>query len=238
MKTLLTIAVCRGTPETAVTDGVEFIYPEKDENQKDFLTRSAKTAKGKYTVISETAAGIAEIGQLLNIIDKNPKDLICFEQGFAVKTAIFKACAKDCKDAFSCKVLCVLECKSILKTVYFPLTFGKFDNEFDENSLQGLLCCAETFGKYKSKIEKEIYSYASALICDRLVPFYMYAMLAIKQGKMNVDGLAELDGTLKAEIVLYLALEKKFTASKLHKLREKGYRISFLTERKFRKLLK
>ena len=55
---------------------------------------------------------------------------------------------------------------------------------------------------------------------------------------MNVDGLAELDGTLKAEIVLYLALEKKFTASKLHKLREKGYRISFLTERKFRKLLK
>ena len=48
MKTLLTIAVCRGTPETAVTDGVEFIYPEKDENQKDFLTRSAKTAKGIY----------------------------------------------------------------------------------------------------------------------------------------------------------------------------------------------
>lgn len=238
MKTLLTIVVCCGSEKAADVDGVEFIYPEQDEKQKDFLTRAAKIAKGKYTVICESQAETFETGQLLSIIDKNPKDLICFEQGCAIKTSVIKSCVKDCKDAFSCKVLSILECKSILKTVYTPLTFGKTDNAFDGESINGLICCAEMFGKCKSKIEKEIYSYVSSMICDRLVPFYMYAMLAIKEGTMKPDELAELDGKLKAEIVLYLALEKKFTAAKLHKLREKGYKISYFTAKKFKKLLK
>ncbi|MDE6442215.1 MAG: hypothetical protein K2L12_05650 [Clostridia bacterium] len=237
MKTLLTIVVYGATDTATGTDGVEFIYPEQGEKQKDFLLRAAKNANGKYTVLCKSAS-IADMEQLLNIIDKNPNDLICFSGGAAVKTSIFKSSVKDCKDAFSCRVLSVLNCKSILKTTYIPLYIISSDNTFTNDNIDGLLYCAEMFGKCKAKIEKEIYSYASNMICDRLVIFYMYAMLAIRDGNMSLNELTAVDGKLKAEIVLYLALEKRFTAGKLHKLRDKNFKISSLKAMKFKKLLK
>lgn len=236
MKTLLTIVACNGSATAELADGVEFIYPEQGEKQIEFLKRASKAANGKYVVICENAT-IADPAPLLKIIDKNPADLICFSGGAAVKTSVFKAGVKDCKDAFSCRVLSVLNCKVILKTTYIPLYIKKPANTFTGDNIDGLLCCAETFGKCKDKITKEIYTYASNMICDRLVIFYMYAMLAIKDGSMSINELTGVDGKLKAEIVLYLALEKRFTAGKLHKLRDKNFKVSPLKAMKFKKLL-
>lgn len=237
MKTLLTIVACNESGPCEGADGVEFLYPEQGEKQKDFLLRAAKSAKGKYVVLCESAR-IAETAQLLSIIDKNASDLLCFTGGAAIKTSVFKSGVKDCTDLFSCRVLSVLGCRSILKTTYTPLYIKKSANTFTSDNIDGLLCSAETFGKCKAKIEKEIYSYASNMICDRLVKFYMYAMLAIKEGNMSLNELTAVDSKLKAEIVLYLALEKRFTAGKLHKLRDKNFKLSPLKTMKFKKLLK
>ncbi len=75
------------------------------------------------------------------------------------------------------------------------------------------------------------------MLCDRLVIYYLYALLSIKDGNLDSGKLIAFDGKLKAEIVLYLALEKRFTYAKLQKLREKNFKISGWTARKFRKIL-
>ena len=238
MKTLLTVTVCAAQKEAPACDGIEFIIIEENESERDFLSRAAKSAKGKYVVISDRSVSVADVQSLLNIIDKNTADMVCFTVGMAVKTSYFKNAVKDCADTFSLKSLCVLSCKNLLKTIYMPFTFGRASVQFNGDNTEGLLLAAETFGKVKSKLTKEIYSYASNLLCDRLVTYYMYSMLEIKSGKTTADKLIAFDGKLKAEIVLYLALEKRFTAAKLEKLRAKAFRISPLTARKFKKLLK
>ena len=65
----------------------------------------------------------------------------------------------------------------------------------------------------------------------------MHAMVAIREGNLAVEQFKAFDGKLKAEIVLYLALEKRFTAAKLHKLRDKDFKISRWTAKKFKKIL-
>ncbi len=62
-------------------------------------------------------------------------------------------------------------------------------------------------------------------------------MLAIKCGEVDGEELVKFDGRLKSEIVLYLALEKNFTAAKLSKLRKKNFKISYFTAKKFKKIL-
>ena len=239
MKTLLSVVVCGKTGETTqpLYDGIELIYAEENENQKDFLARAGKLAKGKYTVICERSFRFADVQSLLNIIDKNTADMVCFTSGCALKTDVFKKAVKDCEDAFSCRALTVMGCKTILKTTYTPFTFDKRPNQFTQENATGILLAAETFGKVKAKLPKEIYSYSFNLVCDRLVTYYMYAMVAIKDGELHAEDLIEFDNKLKAEIVLHLALEKRFTAAKLNKLREKDFKISRFKASKFKKIL-
>lgn len=239
MKILLSLAVCKPDKRTeSLYDGIELLYPEENESEKDFLVRAVKAAKGKYTVICDRNFSFADVQPLLNIIDKNAADMVCFTNGAAIKTSLFKTVAKDCTDAFSCRVLGVLACKNLLKTIYNPFRFDKVNGKFRDENITGLLRSAETFGKVKAKLTKEIYSYASTLLCDRLVIFYMYAMIAIKEGDFEAEKLIEFDNKLKAEIVLYLNLEQKFTAAKLNVLRGRGFKISGFKANKFRKILR
>ena len=238
MKILLSVAVCKPVQRNeSLYDGIELLYPEENDSEKEFLIRALKVAKGKYTVISDTGFAFADVQPLLNIIDKNAADMVCFTGGCAIKTAVLKTAVKDCTDAFSLKVTGVLGCKNLLKTIYNPFRFGKYAGKFTDENVAGLLYCAETFGKVKAKLTKEIYSYASNLLCEHLVIYYMYAMLAIRDGDCKADSLIDFDNKLKAEIVLYITLEKKFTAAKLSVLRAKSFKISGLKANKFRKLL-
>lgn len=240
MKILLTIVVCdlKGDKRTeSLHDGIEIIYPEDGENEKDFLGRAVKTAKGKYILLCGHGFRLYDVQPLLNILDKNPADMVCFVGGSVIKTAVYRNVLKDCCDTFSCRALAVMECRSLLKTVYNPFLFDKEPADFKEDNVAGLLACAEQLGNIKGKRPNEIYAFASGMICDRLVTYYLYAMVAIREGSLAVDKFKAFDGKLKAEIVLYLALEKRFTAAKLQKLRDKDFKISGWTAKKFKKLL-
>ena len=239
MKNLLTIVVCHSdNNDIATCDGVEFIFPEEGENEKNFLTRAFKQAKGKYSLVCENTLKLADVQSVLNILDKNTADIVCFVGGAVFRTAIMKNAVKDCEDAFSCRVLALLECKNLLKTVYNPFIFVKRAKDFTEENTEGILLAAAEFKKAKAKLTKEIYSFAFDMLCSKLVTYYLYSMLAIKDGSMPAEKLIEFDNKLKAEIVLYLALDKRFTYAKLQKLRDKGFKISSLTARKFKKCLK
>lgn len=239
MKNLLSVVIFGSAEKQSATlyDGIELLYADEGESEKDFLTRAAKTAKGKYTVICDRAFKFADVQSLLNIIDKNAADMVCFVSDVALKTSVLRTVAKDCEDCFSLTALTVFSCKTIMKTTYCPFSFSKPNGSFKENNTAGILLAAETFGKVKAKLPKEIYSYAFNMLCDKLVFYYMYAMLAIRDGALPAEKLIEFDNKLKAEIVLHLALEKRFTAAKLHKLREKGFKISRFKASKFRKIL-
>lgn len=241
MKNLLSIVVsCDTGAKHASTlyDGIELIYPEENEDEKDFVLRAVKNARGKYAVLLEKKFMFADVNSLLNILDKNSPDLVCFTGGTAIKASIIKSVAKDCADLFSCFILSVLSCKTVLKSVYMPFTFEKSEINFTEANYSGILIAAEAFGEAKAKLSKDVYSHAMNALCARLVSYYLFAMIAIKEGSMESDKLVTFDGRLKSEIVLYLALEKNFTAAKLSKLRKKNFKISRFTANKFRKILK
>lgn len=241
MKNLLSIVVyCNAGEKHASTlyDGIELIYPEENETEKDFAQRAAKIAKGKYAVILEHKFRFADVSSLLNILDKNSTDMVSFNGGTAIKTSVVKDAAKGCADMFSLYVLSVIGCKTVLKSVYMPFMIDKCELNFTEANYSGILVAAEAFGAAKAKLSKDIYSHALNTLCAKLISFYLYAMIAIKEGAMECEKLTSLDGRLKSEIVLYLALEKNFTAGKLSKLRKKNFKISRFTAKKFRKILK
>ena len=240
MKKLLTVIVGCDTAEkhaSTLYDGIELIYPEQNESEKDFLSRAVKCANGKYAVLLNQEFKFADINSLMNILDKNSPDMVVFAGGTALKTSVIKTVVKDCRDVFSCFILSVLCCKTVLKSTYMPFYFIKSEVNFTEDNYLGLLASAEAFGSAKAKLSKDIYSHALNALCARLVSFYLYAMVAINEGSMDSEKLTSFDGRLKAEIVLYLTLEKNFTGAKLSKLRKKNFKISRLTAKKFRKLL-
>ena len=239
MKILLTVVVCENSADTenALCDGIELLYPDDGEDTKEFLQRAFKIAKGKYSVICDRRFKLADVQSVLNIIDKNTSDMICFQGGAALKTALYRSAVKDSCDAFSCLVLAVLDCKTILKTFDNPFTFHKITARFTEQTAQGVLLSAERFGKVKAKLPKEIYSYAANLLCEKLNFYYLYLMLKIKNGEENYEKLTEFDAKLKAEIVLYLTFEKRFPYGNLNKLRSKNFKINYFTAKKYRKIL-
>lgn len=239
MKNLLTIVAYAAKPDSdAEYEGIDFIYPEEGESEKNFLTRAIKGAKGKYTFVSSVGVRLADIKSILNVLDKNNADIVNFAGGAILKTSDFKSVVKDCPDAFSLLVLAALECKTTFKTLYAPFTFERARTTFTDDNTDGMLLAASEFKKAKAKLQKEIYSYVFDLLCLRIIDFYLYAMLEIRAGRLESEKLIEFDNKLKAEIVMYLAVEKRFTFANLDKLRSKGFKISYFTAKKFEKRLK
>ena len=237
MKTLLTIIACRGCEEYGESDnGIQFICPQENEDDTNFLSRAVKEAKGKYAIVTDRSFELADVQSILNITDKNSADLICFVGGNAIKTSILKG-LRDFTDPFSFRILGITGCKGLLKTVYTPLKFSKESTVFYEGDVEGIRRASEAFVKIKAKLTKEIYSLAFSMICDKIVLYYLSAMLEIRNGTLQAEKLIEFDNKLKAEIVLYLAVQKRFTYANLDKLRENGFKISWFTQRKFRKAL-
>lgn len=227
-----------GTNSSTLYDGIELIYPVEREPETDFTSRAIKDANGKYLILLRQKFKFADLSTLLNILDKNSSDMVQFEGGIAVKTSIAKGVVKHCPDLFSCYILSILDCKSVLKSNYTPLSFAKTEVDFTEANYKGLLVAAKEFAAVKAKLSKDMYSLVINALCRRLVIFYLAAMIGIKDGNVESNVLVEFDSKLKGEIVLYLALEKNFTYAKLTKLRKKGFKISRLKANKFKKILK
>ena len=72
----------------------------------------------------------------------------------------------------------------------------------------------------------------------KLITFYICAAVAIREKQLEAEKLKEFDAKLKENIVLYLALEKKFYPADIKKLREKDFKIGFIQYNKFKKLIK
>ena len=241
MKNLLTIVVIRyseGLSSSPLHDGIELLYPQENETETAFTSRAIKDAKGKYVLLLRQKFKLDDINPFLNALDKNSSDMIQFEGGIVIKTSIAKGVVKRCPDLFSCYILSILDCKSILKSNYCPFIFEKREVVFTEANYNGLLVAARAFIAVKAKLTKDMYTLTMNALCKRLVIFYIVAMIGIKEGKINSEPLISFDSQLKGEIVLYLALEKNFTAAKLTKLRKKGFKISYFTAIKFKKILK
>lgn len=240
MKNLLSIVVgCDSGVKNSSTlyDGIELIYPKEGEPEADVI-RELKNVNSKYAVLFGHKFKFADVSSLLNTIDKSSHDLIQFNGGVAIKSSIVKAAAKNSPDIFSCYILSVLNCKSILKSNYTPFILEKSEMNFTEENYNGLLTAAREFIATKAKISKDIYSITMNALCQRLVIFYLTAMIGIKEGKIDSEPLIAFDCKLKGEIVLYLALEKNFTYAKLTKLRKRGFKISKFKANKFKKILK
>ena len=240
MKNLLTIVVyCNSdTGSTTLYDGIELIYPVDREPEAEFTSRAIKEACGKYIVLLGQKFKFADVSPLLNILDKNSPDMVTFTGGTAIKASIVKSAAKHSTDIFSSIILSILDCKSVLKSNYTPFIFEKSEAIFTETNYNGLLTAAKEFIAMKAKLSKDVYSLVMNALCQRLVIFYLTAMLGIKNGEIKSETLIEFDSKLKGEIVLFLALEKNFTYAKLTKLRKKDFKISALRAMKFKKALK
>ncbi len=63
-------------------------------------------------------------------------------------------------------------------------------------------------------------------------------MLAVKSKAIPLSALTDFDALLKENVVLYLAMDKRFTPANLGKLRKNGFAISFLTAKKLEKFLR
>ena len=238
MKILLTIAACCGAvKDLPEYEGIELIYPVENEEMRAFLSRAVKNAKGKYTLVSVNKFNYADVQSVLNILDKNTADLVNFMGGTILKTSDLKSVVKDCPDAFSLCVLAAMQGKTTLKTVYIPFTFSKSAVTFNDENIEGMLLAATEFAKVKAKLTKEIYSFVFDLLCQRIIEYYLFALLEIRDKKIEAKKLIEFDNKLKAEIVLYLAVDKRFTYASLQKIRDNGFKISFFTAKKFRKQL-
>lgn len=236
MKKLLTVVVYSGT--TKNFDGFRY---EKAElivcAEPAEFQRALKKANGKYTVICG-GARINDLQPLLDLIDGAGADIIAFANGAAVKTQAFKgAYGVEAADLFLCAVSAEMQCKSILKTELTPFAFAKKAAPCADR-YDGILKACLTFKEVKAKLAREVYNYVFESLCAELVGFYASAMLEIRNGSFSADKLAEFDVRLKSEIVLYLAVEKRFAAAPLKKLRDKQFKISFLTANKLKKLLK
>ncbi|MDE6597426.1 MAG: hypothetical protein K2K60_02170 [Clostridia bacterium] len=199
--------------------------------------RALKKANGKYTVICG-GVSVNDLQPLLDLADSAKEDIIAFSDGAAYKTSAFKgADGIDSADLFLCSVSAAMQCKSVIKCDLTPFTLNKEVLPCADRC-GGILHACKAFKEVKAKLAREIYNYVFESLCSELVNFYACALLEIRNGSFTAEQLIEFDTQLKSEIVLYLAVDKRFTAASLKKLRDKQFKISFLTANKLKKLLK
>lgn len=237
MKKILTFILSEETIESgAMPENAELLYA-KPENDKS-IYEALKQAKGKYTYIPESVLLSADLQELFDELEKTNADIISFKDGCCFKTAVLKGLnAKLCTDVFSVLAYASFASKSIASLDCTPFEAAPQKNCYKEGLERHLEDIINEFNKCKAKLPKDVYSFAFDLILQKLTTFYICAMLAIYAKKLDFNVLKEFDLKLKENIVLYLALEKRFTFANLAKLRQKDFKIDLFTNLKFKKLV-
>lgn len=240
MKKILTVAVCKNTGEeiAAPNEETDVIYADGNAGDKA-VYELIKKVKSKYTVLVDSDFRFADEEGFLKRLDEANDDIIIFDGGYLFKSAILKSLpAKICIDRYSAEIFASFNSKTVATVNLKPFIFSAVHTEYTEEIEARLSDALEEFKRSKAKLPKPVYSFIFDILCARLVTFYMSAMLAIYRREASPDALAEFDKKLKENIVLYLALNKRFTAAELEKLRGKNFKISFLQANKFKKLVK
>ncbi|MDE7454100.1 MAG: hypothetical protein K2N22_06805 [Clostridia bacterium] len=233
MKKLLSIVVygqSDGEKTDTIYDQIELIYADGG------LQSAIKQAKGKYILIEDRTFLFNDVQPFMEALDTATQDIIRFNGRNAYKSHLFKGVA-DKDDCFAFCTFAAFNAKTVGYFEYAPFTFSAADWNYDKEENHLLQVCGE-FKRVKAKLSKEVYSFTFDLICDKLLLFYLHALLAVRAKTVSAEQLSEFDKNLKDEIVLYLALDKRFDGGKLSKIRKKGFKISYFTARRYKKLLK
>ncbi len=243
MKKLLSIVLCKNACEdlTELCDGAEILRLDEGADNPKALYELIRQTKGKYVIIIDTDCTVAgeEFDNLLKVCDEATSDIVAFDGGYALKASTLKGVnAKLYTDRYGAEIYTAFNSKEITSVTLKPFTFTTQRAQYsltDEAKLEETL---EEFKKSKAKLNKAVYSFIFDILCARLTTFYICAMIAIYRKETTAEGLTEFDKRLKENIVLYLALEKRFPAADLKKLREKNFKISLITYNKFKKIIK
>lgn len=245
MKKILSIALCNnaGGDLTLPDDGAEILRLDGNqaENNPKALYELIRQAKGKYTVIIDTACTVngEDFADVLKICEDSASDILAFDGGYALKTATLKGIpAKLCTDRYAAEIYTAFGSREIARVTLKPFAFTAQTAQYSQTDEKKLEEALEEFKKSKAKLPKAVYSFIFDILCTRLIAFYTCTMIAIYRKEATAEELAAFDKRLKDNVVLYLALEKRFTAADLKKLREKNFKISFLQYNKFKKSVK
>ncbi len=239
MKKLVTVLVCAPCKEiTPPCDEVEILYTDEDRTPHEIIENGIKQSKSKYVILTYGEIEIIDFNPLLTVLDNSSADIIAFDGGAAVKSNLFKGAIKDGSDKFSAEFFAVMGAKSVENTDLKPFTVKNASYSYDKADEERLKAVLDEFKKCKAKLQKDVFSFAFDLLCERLIAFYTAAVIAVHTGEISAETLVNFDLKLKQNIVLYIAMQKRFTAANLQKLREKKFKTNFLTFAKLKRSLK
>lgn len=229
MKKVLTIAVFGGNLNfNSMFEDVEIISASSP---------LIKKSKSSYTVFLNNGFAYRDLLPLLDKAKSAASDIITFEGGCLFKTSLIKY-TDNVKDIFSLQITTALNCKTIEKTSLCPFTLAEDEMDCNEEAFERLKSTIKEYTASKTKVPLEVYSFARDMICERLVLFYKCYMLAIRMGA-DSNKLVEFDREIKlSDMVLYKVFENRFNHAELAKLREKDFKISFITATKFKREIK
>ena len=198
-----------------------------------------KQVKGKYAILLDGKFKYADAHNFLNALDGVNADIDTFNGGYCIKTAILKGInLRACPDFFNALLQSAFAAKNIVKLDFKPFAFIKEKTVYSQELESAVTTVVDEFTKLnKTKIAKEAYSFAFDLIVAKLAEFYLAAMIAIHDKKLTTEKFKEFDLNLKKNMVLYLALENRFTADKLSNLRKKDFKLGLFAYLKFKKLV-
>lgn len=245
MKKLLSIVLCNNAGEALNVEDerAELLRLEENSDGQNpkALYELIKQTKGKYVIIIDTDCTVAEedFAQFLNIAEECTADILAFDGGYALKSSTLKSvAAKFYTDRYGAEIYTAFNSKEVVWITLRPFLFTTqraLYSVTDEAKLEETL---EEFKKNKAKFNKAVYTFIFDILCDRLVTYYVSAMLAIYRKETAADGLIEFDKRLKDNVVLYLALEKRFSVANLKKLRGKSFKINLIQYNKFKKIIR
>ena len=239
MKKLLTVLVCAPCKEISPPcDEMEILYTDENRTPHEIIENGIKQSKSKYVILTDGEFEITDSKSILNVLNDSPADLIAFDGGTAVKSALFKDALKSENDKFSTEFYAILGAKSIESTKLKPFALKSSSNYYSEKDNERLKKVLDEFKKCRARLQKDVFTYAFDWLCNKLIIFYTEALISVHKGEIPADYLKEFDLKLKQNIVLYIAMQKRFTAANLQKLREKDFKTNFLTYNKLKKCLK
>lgn len=242
MKTVLTIAVCETPQEQRQFpryDGVELYIIDQSQTAAQFLRGIAKSVKSKYVLIADGDFTFADMQAFLLYAEKSKGDILTFPGGYCLKSRLLRALpAKNIGNRYFTEIHAAMGAKTVDRSEICPLRFHGMNTAYSEAGQKDLAEAIGQFNAGRSRLPKPVYAFLFDAVCARLATFYMSAMLSIRNGEIPADRLIGFDRALKQNVILYLALNKRFRAADLTKLRRKDFRISLFTANKFKKMLK
>ncbi len=239
MKALLTLALLENydnPPEAPCGDAQVICLSEGRTAFKNFI----KGAEGKYTVFLDRDFSFGDIYPFISALDKTSADAVRFVGGRCFKTSLLKTLnVPESFSRFDAEFAAAAASKSLAAVKAEPFEFPCKCGKYDRGDDNGIFSAMEQFKKYKGKLKTEIYSFVFDLICGKIFEHFALSLAAVYKKTETAEYAAEFDRRLKEDIVVALAVEKRFKDAgiEISKLRKKQFKIPYMTYLKLKKLI-